>query len=240
MRITAAPWETRNLGMTCQELQINSSDNLAALIEALESLNAQIQVARLPPAQQDLVHELARRGFVFAEVMLCFEHDGVLPEPRSVVRRIDKATAQRQASDHDFQLILEAIQRGIFSTDRISLHPAFTGVQAAGRYCNWLNDEVQLGASIQTLVMRGQPVAFFSIRESKSHPVIALSGVLSPNAMPGIGTVLQRRIVTYAFDSDLGPVQTHVSSNNMPAVRAHLDAGFQLAAIENVFMRVTP
>ena len=74
MKIIDAHWELRNLGLSTQEVEIESEDTLEEVKQALSSLTANYQVVKVPVADLNLSSLLSSYGFSFAEAMIRVSH----------------------------------------------------------------------------------------------------------------------------------------------------------------------
>ena len=70
MRIVDAHWELRNLGVTTQEVEIDSSDAPEDIRKALLSLTSDYQVVKAPSSNFEINALLSECGFSFVEAMI--------------------------------------------------------------------------------------------------------------------------------------------------------------------------
>lgn len=239
MRVVDAHWELRNLGLRTLEIEFETADLPETISKLLDENSNVIVVAKVPVGHVGLHHQLARHGFVFCESMIDFRHDLHDVELSSALSRLSGNVQVASASRSQVPVILENVTSGMFTTDRISLHPRFSSVTANRRYANWLRDELEQGANLMQLIYRDQVVAFFSFRiVSADEPVIALSGVFPGLVLPGMGSVLQAKILEHARQSGCRALSTRVSTNTPAAIKTHLDLDFSVGSIWNIFMRV--
>ena len=236
MRLVDAVWDTRNLGLTTEELIIEPSDQTEDVRAQLDLMTGQYQVIRVTEPSANISRLLAEKKFIFSEHLSFWECTlGNLP-PNSFSGRLPIVETYPAKND-DVNLVFHQINSGLFSTDRISKDPDFGAEVAGKRYVNWLQDEIQRGANIYIVKFRQKPSGFFCLRVTDGNPFVALSGIFPETQIPGIGLSLQYEIQKKAFDEGCSKLTTVVSTNNVSAVRAHIASGFLWKGSETIFTR---
>lgn len=235
MHFIDSHWDTRNLGLTTQELVVGKHDTLEELRDAVGRLNSEYKVIRLENVNLEMFRFLAEEEFVFAEQLSSWTLDLTLHRESEGSKKLPQLTS-KSATSEEIVRIFEEIRSGMFSTDRISLDNRFGAKIGGERYVNWLRDEIRLGGNLRTISFRGTPVGFFSFRESSPNvPSIALSGIFGSFKLPGLGLALQREIINASLAIDARSITTVVSTANSPAIRAHISSGFQWKSVQTVF-----
>ena len=69
MKIIEAVWEQRNLGVTCAEIEISASDTSNAVRNAVLSRHEQYLVAKVSPANTEVMFALQNMGFTYIETL---------------------------------------------------------------------------------------------------------------------------------------------------------------------------
>lgn len=236
MQLLEATWDTRNLGMTTQELIIEPSDQVADIRVHLERMIAEYQVVRVVEPVASVTNLLAEEMFIYSEQLSFWECTlGNIPAS-TLISRLPKVETH-PANPESLDFVFQQINSGLFRTDRISKDPDF-GVSVAGkRYVNWLRDEIDKGAIVYVTEFRQKRTGFFCLRLVDGNPKVALSGVFPETQVPGMGLSLQFEIQKTAHDAGCSTLQTVVSTDNTPALRAHIAAGFLWKGSQTVFTR---
>lgn len=239
MRVTDAFWEERNLGVSCSEVLIESGDELPEILAAVDALPDGYHVVKTPVARYDVMSALEEAGFSFIEGSIRVRHDLVLPEPTGVFKRMVDAVECHVVEGDDVERVAAEILRGVFVTDRVFLDPNFSAEQAAGRYVNWMRDELGRGGSLHEIRFSGRPVAFFVFREDAERiGYSVLSGLYEAASTPGLGSVLLRTILAEAVRRELKFLSSYISTNNLPVIKTHVDQGFTITDLHYVYVRM--
>ena len=235
IKVRETPWDTRLFGISTIEIRVGSGSTAGELREIMLALKADMVTVRIEEPSQHLFTILNEFDFNFVESMLTFQrYPPRLSE--SGTQKVYSALAGEAGVVPDE--LRQNILSGMFFTDRISANPNFGPKVSSERYLSWLADEIANGAQIRYVYHSGLVFGFFSIRRlPDNRPYIALSGVFPDTKVPGGGVFLQRAILEYCSREGLGPIETHVSLNNLAAVRAHVISGFNVVAAESVFVR---
>lgn len=237
MEIKDAWWDTRNLGVTCAEIEMNATDPIELAHESIETTASFSYVtAKIPPGRLDLIHEFEGCGFAFMETLIEMRHDlkdiNLPPIVERFTRNVTHADAQNDVED-----VLEKIHEGVFATDRIFLDEGFTNEKAATRYMNWIRDELDNGAELIHIQYKGKNIGFFSFKESEGGVGLPFLSGIYDKTIVGAGSSVVTEPLKHARNKKCRYVCTHVSSNNVPIIRIHEQAGFYTTDLRYVMTR---
>jgi ribosomal protein S18 acetylase RimI-like enzyme len=239
VKITDALWEKRNLGVSCTELVIEARDDLEDVRSAVEGLPQGYHVIKVPVGRYDLMSQLEQVGFSFIEGSIRVRHDLDVRRPAGLFKRMIDASSTRTIELDEIERVADEIRAGLFTTDRVFLDPHFTAVQAAGRYVNWMHDELARGGSVHELSMSGRGVGFFVFRQDDEGVGYSiLSGLYEVARSPGLGSVLLHTILAEAVRRRLRLVSSYISTNNLPVIKTHIDQGFTIVDLHYVYVRM--
>ncbi|MEL7657638.1 MAG: hypothetical protein AAGU75_17220, partial [Bacillota bacterium] len=148
MKIVDAYWEKRNLGVECVEISIEPTDAVAEIHSRLKDINAPYIVIKVPSGNMDVMFKLSEWGFVFIESVINVVHDLKDIELSGIYKRINTSISYSEMGQDDCSQLFTEIQKGMFSTDRVSVDPVFSKDIGARRYVNWINDEIKKDTKI--------------------------------------------------------------------------------------------
>lgn len=234
MIVKDAWWDTRNLEVRCAEIEFDANDSIGEVYHALDTSSQYDYVtAKIPSGRIDLLHELENNGFQFVEALIEMRHDlkEILCSP--IVRRVLQNVSYNHA-ESETDLIFDKIRDGVFDTDRVFLDKHFSHEAAANRYINWIKDELKKGATLFNICYKDTNVGFFSFKitdNNVGYPF--LSGIYNSDVI-GIGNAVVTEPLKHAQETGCRYVCTHVSSNNIPIIRIHEQAGFYTSSIQYV------
>lgn len=229
MHILPAPWEKRNLGLSCDEVTLEQGDDLTIVDQGLAQLVSEYQVIKTPCARPDLLLHLQGRGYVVMEVLSSCYHDGQFPTlSRPQTKMLDSlfcAAATAQERDE----IVGQIRSGMFDTDRVAIDPRLGPALAARRYAGWLMDEVARGATVYSLSHKQAPVGFFVMRPADNQVWHAILGGIFPSFQRyGFGFFMNYLEIKQAMEQGAKRVFTAFSSNNPAIAAIHYTLGYRL------------
>jgi len=238
MKITPAPWEKRNLGVTCVELTVEPSDDIGVIDQSLLQINAAYQVVKVPCSRPDVLFYMQSRGFLVAEVITKCSHDGQLAPLTRVQQKILGSLSCGRASSSDLDLIFSELRRGMFTTDRVAVDPKF-GVEVAGRrYAGWLSDGLERGALVYKLSHKNLQVGFFVMESSTPLEWNAtLGGIFPQYQRSGFGYFMNYLEILTAMEHGAKRVYTTFSSNNSAISAIHYALGYRLIQQQYVLVR---
>ena len=230
MEVIDAFWEKRNLGIDAKELILHRNDSLSDIEDTLNPLFSKKQyiVVKIPFCKPDFIKFFTDKGFCFVESLfetsLCIE-TFQLPKP---FKRFDDMLLYRKLlTDVDFERLENEIKRGIFTTDRIALDPNFGIDIAANRYVNWIRDEIQRGSEAYEILYKEKPIGFFTLKNlSNGKYDNFLSGMYLGGQNAGFGFSTLSKPITELAKRQVKFYVSHVSSNNLSAMRLCLYFGF--------------
>lgn len=243
MQLTDAFWDTRSLKKKTLEISIEKGHDLEDVLRALvqaESDGYEYIVAKTATGDMRLNRLLEEKGFTFAECSLEVLINLRNFEMPRLASRFAEDITYKLADQDSRQRIYDEIRSGIFDTDRIALDPAFPEGVAAERYVNWIEDELQRGASLYHVFFRNDEVGFFVFKERipgvEANPILA--GLYEPYKQSGLGmNVVVGVGATEALRRGCKRVRSHVSSNNMPVLNLYEAMGYHVSDIQNVFVK---
>ncbi|MCH4154355.1 MAG: hypothetical protein LKF32_06910 [Mageeibacillus sp.] len=170
-----------------------------------------------------------KNGFYLIETQLNLISRFSEPNFSPLVKRFLDSINFEDANDVETELVLSEIASGeIFKTDRIALDPHF-GCKIAGvRYANWIRDTLNCSGHLLVAKKNGALSGFVSVALKDDYADAILGGALSSNRIPSIGVMCSYAGVTFARETGAKYVITSVSSNNIPAMKINLAAGYEI------------
>lgn len=238
MRIVDAHWELRNLGVTTQEVEIDSSDKPEEIRKAILSLTSDYRVVKAPSTNFEINAFLSECGFTFVEAMIRVSYSLKKLSCPPVIKRFTNEITYNEMDDSEIGLMQEQIKTGMFKTDRVALDPQFSSPQAANRYILWMSDELSRGSKLFTYKYKGQPVGFSCIKETSAnvyYPV--LGGVYNSGKTLPFGSVILYKQLEIARNLGGKDLYTYISSNNPAVVRIYSTLGYVFEDFTYVFVK---
>lgn len=240
MKIIDAYWEKRNLGVDCCEIVVQEEDLLQEVRESIEGLKAGYLVLKIPSGRPDAMQMAEQLGYRFIEGSIDVVND-LRPYPLPpLVERLNACTSHAQMDDTDIHVMYDELDKGMFSTDRISMDSYFTSEQAARRYINWIGDELQRGSVPYKIVNKDQAVGFFIYKEKAPgicYPFLV--GMYEKYAKSGLGVVAIYKAMEEARRRGMRQVSTVLSTNNRATMRIHSTLGYVFEKISYVYVKHT-
>lgn len=235
MKIIEAFWEKRNLGVTCQEVIIESYD--IDINACLTSLRAQYQVVKTPIERPELIFRLQDLGFKFIEVQFLSSHNLNIPPLNPVLERLKKSITFSVANGASLENIEKKILEGVFKTDRVAIDPNFGLQKSSKRYVGWLHDTLEQGGHIYELRYKHIPVGFFLLKTNKTICEGVIGGTFPDPKIIGLGTLLN--YFEIIVSQDLGCQKLHInfSSNNPSILKINNYLNYETVPVFNVFVR---
>lgn len=238
MKIVNAVWEERNLGIKSAEITIEMGD----LVEPVENLIVETEKeykyisVKVPTERTDLTWLMGKMSYVFVEDMMFFEHDLHQITRTPLQQRLYDSIKVEPMSESDFPVLLEEIDNGSFSFDRISNDPYFSKELGTKRFHNWLYDEKERGAIFIKASYKGEMSGFFTIRDlGDGVYTSALGGTFMKFRRGGLGTNVQTPEVVKKYGGK--KLVLGVSTNNMIQIRALIQNGFFPTNTNHVFVK---
>ena len=243
MKVVHAIWEQRNLGIDCNEIEVEAGDSLVALQENIPGYETQYTVVKVPVGMMDVSLHLQSMGYRFMEVMTLCHHEGKLPELTRIQQRIVDSVSCEEMSDRDRDRegLFDQIRNGMFQDDRISLDPFFTQDQANNRYLGWIGDETDRGANLFKIARKGAVIGFFVLRKQEGGVCFACIGGIYPESQShGFGFCLNYYEIYQGIQQGARRIVNAFSSNNRGASAIHMFLGYVLDEQYYVFVKHKP
>jgi hypothetical protein len=247
MEVIDAFWEKRNFGYDVIEITINNDDldNVDYLIKEIDGicLKCNYVVVKFPVGNLQLLHTLQDIGFYFMETQ--FELGMNVKDysvPALFARYIDSVYYEEIDKDvNKWIKVINKIEAGMFSTDRVYLDPALNKDVALKRYRNWMMDYINNpNASLYTLNgKKGKEImgtGIYTIEGQVMHGIIG--GMFSRYQNFGIGVAITHFLMQTASKKEIKVYLTKISSNNMVNLRLHSAFGFLLKNEQYVMRKV--
>lgn len=239
MQIIDAYWEKDNLNTKTNEIICSTEDKDRDLVNALEKTDASYLVLKVPTTNISLSLRAQELGFTLIETSISLEASiKDLAYSPIQQRFIDNSTFKNvdKKTEKD---ILESIKDGeIFKTDRIAIDPAFSEKVAGNRYYNWTKQLIEEDAKLSATYYKDDLVAFGISKKVDEQVYDAVLGGCLPEYMnKGLGFLA---IYTNNKSIELqggSKITTHVSSNNLPIIKLHLENGYRITNMEYVLVK---
>lgn len=134
-------------------MEIAEQDPIEAIEEELKKLSADYMVVKAPIGRFDTYQILRECGFSYIETMFQIE--------KKIGESLLKSHHQILAEDMTYKIdepeslsrVIDEINRGMFTTDRISLDPFFSQEQVNKRYIGMIQDELDRGGGIDGILL---------------------------------------------------------------------------------------
>jgi len=236
MQIIDAFWEKENLGVTSKEVVIDLNDSVDVVRTGLATLNDQYIVVKIPASQFDIANLVQNMGYRFVEEMIEVEHDLHEVKRNRILQRLYDSLDYREMNVSDVEMLYSEIDKGLFSSDRISNDPHFSPELSARRYKNWIRSMLNDGAIPYVMSYKGEPAGFI-VLTTKDRVVYhsVLGGGYEKFRKTGLGMVQKEQEIVKLLGGKL--LMTKVSSNNVNQFRALLANGFTVNKINHVFVK---
>jgi hypothetical protein len=241
MKITNAFWEKRNLGVETVEITLERGDALPDLRSALNQFACNYTVLKVPSSNSEFLFELNKQGFFFIETMFQCHHAGGDFGFNPIQQRIMQKAQNWVMNAGEVENLLREIQKGMFSTDRISVDPHFGSEIANKRYSYWIRDEIEKGAFVHNVAVDGKNIGFFALKKvGGGNWFLFLAGLYLEYQSTGLGFCTHFRGIQEGLNSGARRVLLSYSSNNRGAAGLHMGMGHKLDEVFHVFIRHQP
>lgn len=242
MKKVDAFWEIRNLGKTVLEIQFDDKDTTDCLNDLASDFSTyDYIVAKIPKGKLDIVHSLEDNGFRFMETQIELSYNvNKHTEASRYIKKLSDQTQYKKVNTIDqLSLLLSKIEEDLFITDRVSLDPLLGTTTAHKRYLNWLNDAFHTEtASIYEVELKSRDIGFFFYTPLDSTTIYgALASVYKKYRNRGLGLVVLEAAFNWVKEAGYSKIVTRVSSNNLEALRANLNVGFESQDIYYILRR---
>jgi hypothetical protein len=238
MKITQATWEVRNIGLRTIEMEITEEDSWDDLKSAVENLDYQYLVVKIPPYRTDLMFNVNSVGLVFVELITKCHHSGSVPNLTAVQKRVLASLSCGEiTSDNRIKLFAE-ISNGLFKTDRIALDPNLGLEKSANRYLKWIQDQLNAGATLYEITKQENLVGFFMLQKANAGSFVSnLAGLLEKYQKSGLGFTLNYLEIEVSKRLGSTSIYTSFSSNNRGALAIHMSLGYTLDTQHYVYVK---
>lgn len=236
MKIIDAIWEKENLGVTSKEVLVDLNDTVDDVRAGLATLSDQYIVVKIPASRFDVANLVQNMGYRFVEEMIEVEHDLHEVKRNRILQRLYDSLDYREMNVSDVEMLYSEIDKGLFSSDRISNDPHFSPELSARRYKNWIRSMLNDGAIPYVMSYKGEPAGFI-VLTTKDRVVYhsVLGGGYEKFRKTGLGMVQKEQEIVKLLGGKL--LMTKVSSNNVNQFRALLANGFTVNKINHVFVK---
>jgi hypothetical protein len=239
MEVINAIWEIRNLGKTCQELNVNITDTIQDVLSALSKLTADYQIVRIPTARSDLLFELPKLGFVFIEMNIQLQRKmNERPTLPAIYKRFEQFIGYHKANEKEQEYGFEKIKSGdMFITDKVALDPCL-GLKASGnRYAHWGKDVIDSGNCMYIATFKNENVGMCININKGDYYDGFLGGIYPEYTKMGLGFLPLFINLISAYDNGARLLKTGVSSNNLPIFRLHEVFNFETTQFSYIFVK---
>ncbi len=235
MKIVDTYWETRNLGVSSNEIIIEEADNESDILKAVDS-KVVYSVAKVNALNNCGLSLIQSHGYNYIEDQIHLEHDLHEVIRSSVMQRLYDSLTCKEMDEQDVDELFAEISDGMFYTDRISLDNHFSKDISAERYINWIKDLMDNGSINIVMKYKSESTGFFIMKEEENgifHSI--LGGGYKRFNKTGLGTVLKE--MEYVKNLGGKKVYTSVSSNNIRQLRNLIINGYIPTGVDHVFVR---
>jgi hypothetical protein len=242
MDVVCQTWEKRNLGIDSYELRYSerdpdSANGLGSLLTAYQ--DADMLMARVPANKMKIVYSLQDAGFLFAEANFSLIKDlrnEALPPYYD--RYTDRFT-DHPADKGEVTQILDAVQKGMFDTDKFALSPYFSPEMSANRYRLWIEDEILNAKSHAYVVtLSDRNIGFYLLKKESDRKFNSMfAGLFDRDKAAGFGFSCLYLPIRKAKEGGGTSIETGVSSNNLSSVRTHLSLGYEISGISYILLK---
>ena len=237
MKIVDCHWEKRNLGVKTAEVSIESNEKID--FEEAHNIESKFEyiVIKTPASKFAHYKDLCSIGYSYIETQFTIKKVLKLSD-------LDQETrfpfdVKPVITNDDVQYVIDKINEGLFTTDRIALDPEFSIAKANTRYSNWLRDEIGNGAKLLDVLYEGKRIGFILLKEDENNVHVILHGIYKDYMGQHLGKALA--IAPYLFkqkyNEDIINYETKVSSNNVGIMRILTKAGYYISDVAHVFVK---
>lgn len=238
MKIIDAVWEKRNLGVDTMEFEIDADDNAQEVKKILSENEKDYNVVKVISGRPDLNFLVQQLGYTYIETSfnLVFDLKKQAVNLSPIQKRMSDCVAYAMMDDHDLEELFEELRKGMFTTDRIAVNPAF-GVEIANkRYINWIRDERKRGTGIFKMTYKGYSIGFFVLRELGQDIYNSmLVGMYEKYFKSGLGINTVVKPVEEGIKRNGRYIASYVVSNNFRALDTCLSMGTKIHHFYTVF-----
>jgi hypothetical protein len=237
MKIIDTHWEKRNLGVDSCEIIIENNDFIGDITQILKTPKKYV-VVKVSTKRFDVQEKLSSLGYIFVESLLNLKINVKEAILNDIQIRMNSNVTYSIASKSEVNGIFEEILRGVFDSDRISMDFNFSKQISNERYVYWIEDELKLGAELYKVSYKNHLIGFYTLKKLDSGEFYPfLGGLFNKYSNTGLGFTIIRKPIEEVIKRNGNFISTFVSSNNLPTIRAHVQQGYNLYQIQNVFIK---
>lgn len=232
-------WDDEILSRKSCEVEIPSVfDN--EIYNELKSLEYDYIVIKSPSKLHKSFLEFTSRHFFQVETQFKLDLNLIdYNNPGEISKKLLNGIEYRRIiSDSELESIVQLIiQNDPFNSDRISIDPQFSIKIANIRYVNWLRNLYRNMGEIYEVTLDNTPLGAFVISPiSKNEVSLVLTFLYDIKSFGGIGILLILMSRKVALVSGYKSMTTKISSNNSSSLKIHLDIGFKISEVNNVYV----
>jgi hypothetical protein len=238
MKIVNAVWEKRNLGVSCNEITIETSDTISNIQENILNLETEYTVVKVPTDKPEISLYLQEKDYIHMETVVNCVNKAELPKLNSIQQRIVSAVTYDEMNSNDLEILFSEVKNGMFETDRVSIDKYFTQEQSNTRYSGWINDELKFGSKIYKLVYKESAVGFFILKDKKDKTFVAvLGGIYKQYQSHGFGFCMNYYEIREVIKQKAKKIFNTFSTNNRGATSIHFTMNYNIDSIYNIYIK---
>ena len=244
MQVQDCPWKIENIGKRIVQLNYTKDDiyNSEAVYKVVKGY--QYLVAKVPAGNINCLLGLQNDGFKMIETQFTIYKDKEsFRKDIGAFRTItDKTSFQEIKCNSDFNLMLDSVDDGMFSTDRVSLDPSFGLSVGKHRYVGWMKNEYKAGtSSFWWIIVDYEKVGFMMLKEKDNKVDLLLNGLFTPFQGKGLGIITPASplLLSMRQNNEISEETTNISSNNVRVVHLYNKLNFKLLDMTYVLVANT-
>ena len=113
MKIINASWEKRNLGVDCNEIEIESGDTIEEIKKKSADFETEYTVVKVPTGMVEISNYLQSSGYTFIELMTLCHNKGILPNLSPIHQRVINVVKSVEMNDEDKNRLFEVNETSI-------------------------------------------------------------------------------------------------------------------------------
>lgn len=241
INIIDAFWEKRNLGISIYEVTIEERANVEEL-DSIDKLNGDLIFVKINSNNTDVIERISQKKFTYTENQFSIQKK----IKNHIVSDLHLTTLKFLESHpisnlSEAEIIFDELDRGLFTTDRISLDKNF-GIQTSNlRYKNWIYDMINSG-NYECCIIRTKnnktPVSFYINKYDGDISQCILGGVFNDFKNRGFGHSFIYFSIENSIKQNCKILKTQISSNNIPVFNIYSSVfGFEIKENYVVFKK---
>lgn len=242
MKSIDAIWEKRNLGVSCREIYIETSDSMADIQKYLDTVTEEYQVLFLPVQCSEWLYEIQGYGFQYIEsnfdlAKKCKGRD-CLPETHR--KLLDHVSCKLLTSEEEREFLENLRTKPFFDKDKISIDPYFSIEKSANRNYWRTIDFLEEKRSLKFYeVYYGErPIGFFILELKERGGIdVYLSGLYPECRETNLGVCIMGEQTREAVRLGADLITTGVSLNNFACLRVYQGLGYEIKRATNIFVK---